>query len=51
MHFGIEQDALDPVALKQHPREVGLDPGGEPRELDQAQAVPPTVRPSISKVG
>ena len=51
MHLGVKQDALDPMALEQHPGEVGLDPRLEAGEFDQAQAVPPTVRPSMSNVG
>jgi hypothetical protein len=51
VHLGVEQQALDAVAFEQHPREVGFDARRETGEFYEAQAVPPTVSPSISRVG
>ena len=52
MHSGVEQDGIKAVAFQGQSGKVGLDPGLIPGEFDQAQAaVPPTVMPSISKVG
>ena len=52
MHLRVEQHGIEAVAFEGQSGKVGLDPAFEPGEFDQAQAaVPPTVIPSISKVG
>jgi len=50
--FSIKDDRVDALGLQRQPGEVRLNPRTEARELDQAHAaVPPTVSPSMSKVG
>jgi hypothetical protein len=51
VHLGVEQHRLYAVTFKKHASEIGVDASVETSDLDQAQAVPPTVRPSISRVG
>lgn len=51
VHSGIEQEGLDAVAVEEQARDVRFHPRRVAGEFDQAQAVPPTVRPSMSKVG